>query len=313
MILFCMNIYPQQMEANDIKIQKKTFIYKTVGKTRIHADLYQTIANTELKPAIIWIHGGALIFGSRTGLQEEQMKFYLTAGYSVISIDYRLAPETRLPGIVEDIKDVIQWVRANGPDLLGIDSTKIFIIGHSAGAYLALMSGYILRNPPQGIVSFYGYGSILSEWFNKPDSFYRTKNLISKEKATKLIRDSITTGFQSDDRNDLYYYGRQSGVWPRLISNHDPTIEAEWFKRYCPIKNINSNYPPALLLHGDKDLDVPFIESVLMDKELELKKINHKFIKMINYGHGFDYHDGLKNPDVYKVFKEVIVFLNNCR
>ncbi len=187
MILFCMNTYPQQMVANDIKIKKKTFIYKTVGKTPIHADLYQTIANTELKPAIIWIHGGALIFGSRTDLQEEQMKFYLTAGYSVISIDYRLAPETKLPGIVEDIKDAIQWVRANGPDLLGIDSTKIFIIGHSAGAYLALMSGYILRNPPQGIVSFYGYGSILSEWFNKPDSFYSTKNLISCPLITRVI------------------------------------------------------------------------------------------------------------------------------
>ena len=272
MILFCMIIYPQQMEAHDIKIKKKTFIYKTVGKTPIHADLYQTTGKTKLKPAIIWIHGGALIFGSRTDLPEEQMKFYLKAGYSVISIDYRLAPETKLPEIVEDIKDAVQWVRANGPHLLRIDSTKIFIIGHSAGAYLTLMSGYFLRNPPQGIVSFYGYGSILSEWFNKPDSFYSTKNLISEEKATKLIQDSIITGFSSNDRNDLYYYGRQRGIWPRIISNHDPIKEPEWFNRYCPIKNINSNYPPVLLLHGDKDLDVPFIESVLMDKELELKK-----------------------------------------
>lgn len=98
-----MNIYSQQMESNDIKIKKKIFIYKTVGKTSINADLYQTADNTVLKLIIIWIHGGALIFGSRTDLPEEQMKFYLKADYSVISIDYRLAPETKLPEIIEDI------------------------------------------------------------------------------------------------------------------------------------------------------------------------------------------------------------------
>src|SRR5215208_5835940 len=125
LILFCMNLYPQQMEATATNIKKNTFIYKTVGKTPIHADLYQTIDTTVLKPVIIWIHGGALIFGSREDVPEEQMKFYLKEGYSVISIDYRLAPETKLPEIMEDLKDAVHWVRANGPGLLRIDSTKL--------------------------------------------------------------------------------------------------------------------------------------------------------------------------------------------
>ena len=313
-IHLCIDSYSQSLEDSGIKIKKRTFVYKMVGEVPIRADLFQTTGDNALKPVIIWIHGGALIFGSRTDLPEEQMKFYLKAGYSVVSIDYRLAPRTKLPEIVDDVKDAVQWIRVNGSDSLSIDSKKIFIIGHSGGAYLALMSGYILKNPPQGIVSFYGYGDIQSEWYNKPDSFYRTMPSISEEKAAKLNYDSVITTASRNDRRDLYVYSRQKGLWPLLVSDHNPVKEGEWFDRYCPIKNINTNYPPVLLIHGDKDTDVPFEQSVLMDKELELKKIKHKFIIMKNYDHVFDLRQGgLSNPDIYKVFNEVIAFLNNCR
>jgi len=304
-----MHSYAQSTLGNNIQFKKRTFIYKTADKVPINADLFQTIEDSSLRPVIIWIHGGALIFGSRTGLPEEQMKFYLKAGYSVVSIDYRLAPETKLPEIVNDVKDAIRWVRVHGRDSLQIDSTKIFVIGQSGGAYLALMSGYVLKNPPRGIVSFYGYGDIVSDWYSKPDSFYRTKTLISADKASKLIYDSSITS-ASFNRVDLYLYSRQNGLWPFLVSGHDPVKEAEWFNSYCPLKNINGNYPPVLLIHGDKDTDVPFEQSVLMDRELELKNINHKFIKMQDYGHAFDQSGGgLSNPDLYKVFTEITLFL----
>ena len=104
------------------------------------------------------------------------------------------------------------------------------------------MSGYVLKNPPQGIVSFYGYGDIQSEWYSKPDSFYRTRTLIEEDVATKLIYDSVITSASFKDRYDLYVYSRQKGLWPLLVSDHNPVKEAEWFKRYCPLKNINSNY-----------------------------------------------------------------------
>src|SRR5687767_5047291 len=111
------NTYSQSAESNDI--DKKTFTYKTIDKIQIKADLFRTTDNTSLKPVIIWIHGGALIFGSRNDLPEEQKKFYLKAGYSVVLIDYRLAPSTKLPEIVNDVADAIQWVHKNGPDSLG--------------------------------------------------------------------------------------------------------------------------------------------------------------------------------------------------
>lgn len=59
-----LNVYSQ---SGAINIDKKTFVYKTVGNLPIQADLYQTTDGAGLKPVIIWIHGGALMGGSSCG------------------------------------------------------------------------------------------------------------------------------------------------------------------------------------------------------------------------------------------------------
>jgi acetyl esterase/lipase len=69
-----------------------------------------------------------------------QLDRYLAAGYTVVAIDYRLAPETKLPGILEDVQDAYGWLRKTATELR-IDPTRIGIVGHSAGGYLALMAG----------------------------------------------------------------------------------------------------------------------------------------------------------------------------
>ena len=80
---------------------------------------------------ILWLHGGALLGGSRVGLTgprtESFDRWYLSEGFTAIAIDYRLAPETRLPYIVEDVKDAIQWVRTEGADLAYIDPDPLVL------------------------------------------------------------------------------------------------------------------------------------------------------------------------------------------
>ena len=59
-------------------------------------------------PVVLWIHGGALIFGDRGMLPADERERYLRAGLAVVSIDYRLAPETKLDGILEKIPELIE-------------------------------------------------------------------------------------------------------------------------------------------------------------------------------------------------------------
>src|SRR5262245_19452778 len=78
-----------------------TYTYKKVGDLEIKADVYGA-APGQMRPVLVWIHGGALIGGNRTGMDRRICNPMLEAGCVVVSIDYRLAPETMLPEIIAD-------------------------------------------------------------------------------------------------------------------------------------------------------------------------------------------------------------------
>ena len=158
-----------------------TYIYKIAGGCNIKADVYRPYAGSTPVAAIIYIHGGCLIYGSRKDINQKQLELYLGAGYAVVSIDYRLAPESKLPEIIEDLQDAFRWIRTSSPILCSLSPQRIAVVGHSAGGYLALMSGFCVAPRPRAIVSFYGYGNIVGEWYSKPDPFYCTQPSVSEQ------------------------------------------------------------------------------------------------------------------------------------
>jgi acetyl esterase/lipase len=83
--------------------KKQTYTYKAVGQCQIKADVFHASEDATC-PVVIWIHGGALIMGDRGGIP--LLEKLLKAGYAVVSIDYRLAPETKLPAILEDVQEL---------------------------------------------------------------------------------------------------------------------------------------------------------------------------------------------------------------
>lgn len=302
--------YGKNQVFNDTRIEKSTYTFKNVGAIEIKADLYRLHDDKSSLPVIIWIHGGALIWGSRNDLPEEQLNFYLNEGYALISIDYRLAPETKLNEIVNDVADAVRWVVKNGEHHLGIDTKQIYVIGHSAGGYLALMCGFILDTPPKGIVSFYGYGDILANWYTKPDTYYSTWEEVTKVEAFSGLGDSIITSASGRERFNFYLYCRQNGKWPEMVSGHNPAENSEYLRRFCPIYNIDSNYPPTLLIHGDNDTDVPISQSIEFSHALTSHSVPFELIEMKGYGHAFDTHEGgMKKKEIKKVFNKVIDFL----
>ena len=84
--------------------------------------------------------------------------------------------------------------------------------------------------------------------------------------------------------------------------------EREWYREYEPLRNVTPVYPPTLLLHGKKDTDVPFEQSVLMAEALKRNGVEHDFITNPEWGHGFDGR-GMKGPAVREAFTQVLAFL----
>jgi acetyl esterase/lipase len=297
---------------NEIRYTKHTYAYKVVDNHEIPADVYR-YPGEEVRPAIIWIHGGALIFGTRDWLSPWQLEKYLKAGYTVVAIDYRLAPATKLASIIEDLTDAYAWVRAKGPDLFKIDPDRIAVVGHSAGGYLTLMAGFRLKPRPKALVSFYGYGDITGPWYSRPDPFYNRMPTVSKDKALAVVGDSMISSapaqFSADQRFQFYLYCRQQGLWPIEVSGHDPEEERDWYREYEPLRNVTPEYPPTVLLHGKKDTDVPFEQSVLMAEALKRAGVHHEFIANPDWEHGFD-DAGTEDPAVEKAFRRILAFLD---
>lgn len=287
----------------------ETFVYKEVDKHQILADVYK-FADVEKRPVIIWIHSGALIFGSRNNLKEYQVMKYLQAGYIVVAIDHRLAPETKLPEIIEDLEDAIYWVRKEGPELFGADPDKIAVIGHSAGGYLSLMSGYRVDPPPQAVVSFYGYGDLTGSWYKEPSPHYtQNEEAVTRDEAMSTVGETTISsppGFRwPNGRGKFYLYCRQQGVWPMEVAGHDPTTNSDWFMEYEPVHNVSALYPPTLLLHGEVDEDVPFSKSVDMVDQFKKHGVEVEFIRDPKWDHMFD-----NNKANGHVVDQVVEFLD---
>jgi acetyl esterase/lipase len=291
-------------------ISKQTYTFKVVGNCEIKADVYG-ISDNVIRPVIVWIHGGALIVGHRENINPEHLEIYVNSGYTVVSIDYRLAPETKLKAIIEDIQDAYGWVREKGPELFNIDANRIAVIGHSAGGYLTLMTGFCVAPRPKALVSFYGYGDITGAWESRPDPFYCQQPLVSKEEAYQAVGGSVISEATGQHNRGLFYlYCRQNGLWPKEVAGHDPDTEPRAFDPFCPIRNVTREYPPTLLLHGDRDTDVPYQQSVMMADELARVGVEHELITIKNGGHGFD-GAGIKEPVVANAFERVLDFLEN--
>ncbi|MDQ2912059.1 MAG: alpha/beta hydrolase [Chloroflexota bacterium] len=101
--------------------------------------------NDSLRAALVYFHGGGWVVGS---LESADGSCRILANRSrcvVISIDYRLAPETKFPGAVEDAYAAVGWVSDHAADL-GIDPTRIAVGGASAGGNLAAAAALVARD-----------------------------------------------------------------------------------------------------------------------------------------------------------------------
>jgi acetyl esterase/lipase len=279
----------------------KTYTFKTLDSqtNQLQADVHRPPGEA-VRPVIIFIHGGALMMGGRamTPKPGSLLAALLDAGYVVVSIDYRLAPQAKLPAILEDVRDACAWVRQHGPELFRIDPKELFVMGQSAGGYLTMMAGWRVQPRPRALVSFWGYGDIAGKWYSQPDAFYRQQPLVTKEEAEK------SGGVK------LYLFCRQQGLWPKVLTGHDPEKEPPAFVPYCPVRNVTRDVPPTLLIHGTKATDVPYELSVQMDKELAAKDVAHEFVTIPDGGHGF----GKRDEDIAaRTYQQVVEFLKKHR
>lgn len=125
--------------AETVEIQSQHDVF--YGQDRSHADHeLQTLdiywqAGQKKQPVIIYLHGGGWAFGDKSEINNKS-DYFVPNGFAFVSMNYRLRWDYQLFDQLQDVVNGIAFVKKNAKKY-GLDTTRIVLMGHEAGAHLA--------------------------------------------------------------------------------------------------------------------------------------------------------------------------------
>jgi acetyl esterase/lipase len=201
-------------------------------------------------PALIFIHGGAFVFGNKRDTQFLHAIGGINRGYAVVSVEHRLGFEAQFPSALYDFKAAIRFLRANAVKYM-IDGSRFASCGDSAGGYYAVMAAATQGNPAfedlsmgnaeysghvQAVVSWYGaYDLVVQNNTRREDSPMNDPNMPDVE--------LLLLGAHSKDIGGLMYFTN-------------------------PLNFINRSFPPVFIHHGAEDHTVPVLQAYLLEEKV---------------------------------------------
>lgn len=116
-------------------------------------------------PALVYLHGGGWTLFSIDTHDRVMREYAARAGIAVIGVDYALAPEAKYPVALEQVVDVIGWLREGAADL-GVDAERVAVGGDSAGANLSVAACLSFREAGEDAAlrgMLLNYGAFVNE------------------------------------------------------------------------------------------------------------------------------------------------------
>lgn len=154
-----------KVEKNKKRVEKKEIVYKKIPSRELHLDVFYTKTKS-LDPAVVLVHGGGWKSGNKS--QMESLAIAIADnGYSCFTVEYRLSPEAIYPAAVIDIKDAIEFIKANALKY-NVDVSKVAILGCSSGGQLAALIGTTNSTPASSVQAIIDMDGILA--FKHPES-----------------------------------------------------------------------------------------------------------------------------------------------
>jgi acetyl esterase/lipase len=121
------------------------FVPGPEGAPEVRVLVFTPTNTSTPRPGYLYMHGGGMVMGSPEADQVVTAELAVALGCSIVSVDYRLAPQTRHPGPIEDCYAALFWMY-NHAEELGIDPNRIAIGGESAGGGLAASLSLLARD-----------------------------------------------------------------------------------------------------------------------------------------------------------------------
>jgi acetyl esterase len=140
-------IREQWFDANaPADIETRNISIPADGRT-IAARMYMPESADAVSPGVIFFHGGGFVFGDLDSHDGACRRLCRSSGVRILAVDYRLAPEHRMPAAHDDAEAAVRWV-FNHAAQLGFDRNRIGLCGDSAGGQLTAATAFVLRSDP---------------------------------------------------------------------------------------------------------------------------------------------------------------------
>jgi acetyl esterase/lipase len=129
----------------DEDLREEIAVPYAAGDDPTTLDLFTQAAEGDLRPTVVWIHGGAWISGE-SGNVDPYLRILAAQGYTTIALNYSLGPEQIYPTAVHQLNEALAYIDSHA-DELSVDTSQIVLAGDSAGAQLASELATLITNP----------------------------------------------------------------------------------------------------------------------------------------------------------------------
>jgi pectinesterase len=231
-------------------------VYASPGGRDLHLDLFVPEAGGELRPGVIFIHGGGWAFGGKSDFRVQAARM-AAKGFVTTSIDYRLSSERIYPAAIDDAKAAVRWMRANAATY-GIDPDRIGVVGSSAGGHIASLLGVT------------GDRRRFGEDDDHPGESARVQAVAAISGAYDMV--------YADTRDE----------WaPAAFMGGLPSVIPDRWAEASPINHVGTESAAFLFLHGTEDELTPAHQAERMLQKLQDAGVHAEMFYGKGGGHDF--------------------------
>ena len=263
---------PEALEAAKLGTVEKDVPYCVMDGVALNMDIYYPTVNNGPFPVAMYVHGGGWRTGDKAvGTGQTDIPALQAAGFLVVSVNYRLAPEYKFPAMIEDVKCAVRSLRAHAGQY-NLNPDRIGAWGTSAGGHLVAMLGTTDETAGFEVGEYLDYSS-------------RVQAVVVMFGPADL-----TVGL-----------GEAGNRARSIFGDFDLGLAS-------PVTYVSADDPPFLILHGEKDTTVSIRQGEILLKALEQVNVPAELVRVANAGHSFQPEGGPISPTREEITQRVVEF-----